>query len=349
MKYPHLANFESSLRGQEVIFPCYAILCKEEWRREEAIRLLLNALLPLEGKTELIRREGREGEEIRRELENRDLFSPHRLLWIQRAEMLEQQTCQQVEKYLSLSGSSSNLRLLFSLTQRHSTLFQLVETKGLVIELPDLKPWEREQECIAWLGKRAEENGKQVSPATRHALVQRVGSDGGLLRQEWEKLMVYCYSKAEVTIEDVKAVVPHPPELSVWKLGEAVFRRQTVRAIRLMRGLIGEGEGLLSLIRSLRIQFQTEYQVALCLAQGEGERRVTEIFPYMKGKILQQHLQYIEEYGLHALRRGILLLDEAEARFKRATGEERLLAEWLMGQLTFIPDTISPLLKQGVA
>ena len=101
------------------------------------------------------------------------------------------------------------------------------------------------------------------------------------------------------------------------------------------KGLLESGNPFLPLLRQIRFQFQTEYQVSLLLSQGKESQEITKQFPYMKGQVLERHLEQVRHYGCSAFKEGLLAIDEMEMRAKNSSVDEKILLELLIYTLTF--------------
>ena len=121
---------------------------------------------------------------------------------------------------------------------------------------------------------------------------------------------------------------------TIWQLGEALFRRDAGASIQMVHALLMEGQPLLPLLRQIRSQFQTEYQICLLLAQGKLVSDISQEFPYLKGQILERHLHQAQQFGLESFKKGLIALDAAELRVKNSGADEKIIAELLIMQLT---------------
>ena len=124
------------------------------------------------------------------------------------------------------------------------------------------------------------------------------------------------------------------PSETIWQLGEALFRRDPGAALRISKGLLSEGSPFLGLLRQIRSQFQTEYQISCILADGGTSSDVAQNYPYMKGVILEKHLHTARSYGKEKFKKALLAIDETELSAKSSGADEDLLNERLIYQLT---------------
>lgn len=322
--------------------PMYLVLSKDSFQCREAVELLLRALLPSQGTKECAREasplsvfDGSEVDEKKLEetLYSGSLFVKVRVIWIQQVEKLRKSVQDNLEKYFIDPEPCQYLLLSGASWQKKTSFYQSIEKRGVILDCTELKPWEKEKHLVEWVSHQAMAARKLISYQVCQLLVRRMGNDHGTLLQEFEKLMCYCGDRQEITSRDVEAICSQNAVDSAWQLGEAIFRRDRVAALQIVSGLFTERHSLLSLLRHIRSQFQTEFQVALLLAQGR-EQEVSQEFPYMKGQILHRHIQIARQYGLDAFKRGLLALNTTELRLKNSSSDERTLIELLIMQLT---------------
>ena len=340
MRYDNLRAFEKHLEGAapQHFSPIYFILGKDPSECQEAIHLLLRLLLPSPEMRDfgLTTFEGGQVEEnaLANALYSGSFFAKSRVIWIQQVEKLKKSLQENLEKYFHRPPPAQYLLLSATSWQKNTAFYRAVEKGGIILDLVEVKPWEKEKQLIAWVSKQAAAARKLMSYPVCQLLVKRAGNDRFLLAQEMQKLLCYSSDKQEITEQDVVAICPQQQVDSIWQLGEAIFRYDSAAALQIANALLAEGQPLLPLLRQIRAQFQTEYQVCLLLAQGKQAPEITQEFPYMKGQILERHIQQARHYGLKAFKDGLLALDATEIRAKNSGVEERLLLELLMIQLT---------------
>lgn len=340
MRYDNLRAFEKHLEGAapQHFSSLYLILGKDPFECQEAIQLLLRLLLPTSEMREIALSvfEGPHVEEqdLSNTLYSGSLFAKTCVIWIQQAEKLKKSIQEQLEKYFRHPLKNQYLLLSATSWQKNTTFYRATEKEGIILDLAEVKPWEKEKRLVEWVNKQATAARKVIPYQVCQLLVKHTGPDQALLAQELEKLICYCSDKKEITSQDVEAISSYQHVDSVWQLGEAIFRRDSAAALQMGHALLMEGQPLLPLLRQIRAQFQTEYQICILLAQGKQAQEVAQEFPYMKGQILDRHLQQARQYGLQAFKEGLLALEAAEMRAKNSAIDEEIILEILMMQLT---------------
>lgn len=336
MKYQQINFFEKYLSELTLknLLSSYFFIIKDEFLCQETVQLLLNKI-PNESFT-LTKLDAQQLNEVLlwEKLNTHSFLVDYQVIYIKNVDKLKKQTLEKLESYLKNPLKFISLILTASSYSKSSPLYHTIDLEGLIIDIPDIKPWEKEKYLIEWVRKQIVTEKKSISPQVCHYLIKRAGEDQNILLREIEKLICYCVEKREITIEDIRAICIEQFSQTIWQLGEAIFRRDTNSSLQMARSFLVENASLLPLIRQLRSQFQVGYQISLLVAQGHSEAEVTKEFPYMKGQILEKNLKQSQQYGIESYKIGILALDAMESRVKNSAIDEEVLLELLILELT---------------
>lgn len=340
MRYDNLALLEKSFKGaaSQEQGPLYFILTKSLFQSREATELLLSHLLPAGEKRELALTlfDGANLSEatVNEALDSYSFFSKSQVVVIQHFDKVRKGVQEQVELFISRPQPGISLVLCAESWSKATSFYKAIEKSGVVLELPELKPWEKEKQLVAWVNKQVAATRKLMSYQACQLFVKRAGDDQGVLAQELEKLLCYCIDKREITERDVEAICTTEHTETVWQLGEAIFRRDAAAALHIGKEFLLDGQPFLSLLRQIRSQFQISYQISLLLAQGKHDEDVMREYPYMKGQILKRNTQQAQHYGCAAFKEGVLAIDHAEIQAKNSSTDEMILLELLLFTLT---------------
>jgi DNA polymerase III delta subunit len=200
----------------------------------------------------------------------------------------------------------------------------------------------KEGQMAAWIEKRAQERSVRLARGAAQVLAERIGAfvrEGDVDRRrmgqlavgELEKLALYR-PDAEVSADDVRALVPEAIPGSTWALLDAVAARRVRPAIELLERLI-ESTPEPVLLAQLHRRLRELIEVADHLAAGESPQSLVRILkqkPFRVQKLAEQARAWsIPELQL-ALE-GILELDERVKGLEPATERQRRLgfALWI--------------------
>lgn len=336
MKYATLKAFESHLE-EAVLYPLYLIIGKEPFERKLAVDRLITEALKKASSPDLALKvyEGDRVslEELMQELNTLGFFAEKRVILIQNADKLSKALMDQLENYYQNPNPSVCLVISAAAINKATNFYKKGEKAGAALEFAEEKPWEKEKSLQGWVQSLAAAENKKMDSQAAAALVKQVGTDQSLLFQEVQKLVCYISSRPDITARDIAAVCTQTHSENAWQLGEAIFKRDAPAALRISKGLMEEGTAVFSLLRQIRTQMQTEYQICSLLATGATPAVISEKFPYMRGRILDNHIQMAQNYGLTRFKKAMLKIDEMELLAKNSSIDPDVLAELLIVKL----------------
>jgi len=340
MKYANMAAFEKHLEGAAPnhFAEIYLVLAKEAFVRKQATDALTSLYLKGEHTPEfcLVAFDGEKHsvDGIMQELKNIPLFSKKRLFIVHNADAFDKSDTQKLESYAESPNRSVCLALSATAVNRATTFYKKMEKVGVVFDVADEKPWEKEKNVVDWLCSESGKMGKKMPSHLCLFLVKQLGTDQHLLLSELHKLICYVGDRPIITENDISAICSVVNLDNAWQLGEAIFRRDATTALRIGKGLLDDGAVLIVLLRQIRSQFQTEFQVCSIMTNGGTPADVAAEYPYMKGAILDRHVRLSQEYGMPRLKSGLLAIDETELQSKNSMVDPDFLAERLIIKLT---------------
>ncbi len=340
MKYSNLEAFKKHLESAapDHFSSLYLLLSKETFPRKEAMEKLAELSLHEERSPELSVRifdgEKHSIEQILPELNALSFFSKKRIIFINNCDSLDKAATTQLETYFASPNKTICLVLAATTLNRATSFYKKAEKIGVLLDITELKPWEQEKIVVEWLHQEVRKYKKQFTPAAGQIFIKQLGTDQTLLQNEIQKLVCYVGERSTIDERDIAAICTSVNLENAWQLGEAIFKRDAASALRISKALLNEGTALIALLRQIRSQFQTEYQICSILAHGGTAADVTAQFPYMKGAILERHLSAAQNYGMERFKKGILAIDTTELKAKNSATEDDLLADILIATIT---------------
>lgn len=265
------------------------------------------------------------------EIETLSFFEKKRFVTVSEIDHLESSSLETLLNYALKPNPRALLLLSATNLNANSKLVKACDEQGIVFQLVAEKPWEKEKRLIEWLTSLTAKEGVTLAPPAAKKLLLFVGQQEELLFQELQKLICFAAEKKKISPEDVDILVFNNSPVTLWQLGEAIFRLDLQNAILMGRTLLEE-TSLLPLIIHLRSQVQTALEMTSHLEQG-GQSALVKAFPYLKGAILEKKISSLRYYGPMRLRHAFLALVEGELRAKNSNTNPELLLELLLYQL----------------
>lgn len=204
-----------------------------------------------------------------------------------------------------------------TLPPNHPVLkFAQANPQGHVRVFPLLNPRHEEgrRSLAAWIRRRAQEKGTEITVPAIAALIELVGGDLRALDQELEKLAAYAAYERAITLEDVRALTNAIQEANIFDLMDALGLRQRKEALALTARLLAEGANELYLLTMIARQVRL-----ILLVKEAAEEKHTpsgeiaksfNLRPFMVTRLLRQAQRFRPEELEHLLGR-ILEIDQA--------------------------------------
>lgn len=125
-----------------------------------------------------------------------------------------------------------------------------------------------------WVVRLARERGHEIAPAAAHELVERSGSNLGVLDGELEKLSLHAGPRTRLDETHVRAMVAAARAHGVEELTDRLARRDRSGAARMLRQLLAEGEPPLRLIAFLASNLRRSLHVSELAETGLGPEQI---------------------------------------------------------------------------
>ncbi|MBI3781305.1 MAG: DNA polymerase III subunit delta [candidate division NC10 bacterium] len=273
--------------GRGKIAPVYCLHGEDDYRREEALTQLINALLT-EGVRDLnleqIRPEEAGTGSILGGARTLPFLSTHRVILIRGAEALSREQQEEVLAYLNDSSPTTCLVLSAARLDLRTRLAAAIQKKGVVLRFDRLEAGSLQDSLLA----AARGHGKHLSPEAIDLLITLAGDDLRQLIYSVEKAALFVGEGEEIGPQDIEALVGETRARSIFQLTDAVGARDLDTGLRCLSGLLEGGEeplailGMLArqirlLVRAKALQQQSAPSSAMARALGLPPRVVATI------------------------------------------------------------------------
>lgn len=198
-----------------------------------------------------------------------------------------------------------------------TALVPLVEKEGVILDLLEEKPWDREKRLLEQLHERVQNAGKRLATDAAPLLFERVGLNPALLDCEIDKLI--CYTGERLTIEraDLFRISQESRTHSLWQTAEAiVWEGGAISSL--------DSGSFHALIPSLRSQLQLGLKIASLLEDGAPPEMWSSAVPKLWPKTLEKRRAQAAQLGSAYFRKGLERLFSLELLSRN--GSNQLLA-----------------------
>jgi DNA polymerase III delta subunit len=150
-------------------------------------------------------------------------------------------------------------------------LFKVIEKVGEVLKFdaPEAGKAAGEEDIAEFITGKLRAENKRFLPGAMEAFRELVEPSMRELANELEKLCIYVGKRADITVDDVRAICSASRQAIVWELVDALSARQLPRAINAVEKLLASGDAAIGLVALLVSQFRL-----ILLAHDLMERRL---------------------------------------------------------------------------
>lgn len=187
------------------------------------------------------------------------------------------------------------------------------------------------RELDRWIEEAAVERGLTLPVALRRQLAAIVGSDLWRMSNELDKLVSFS-AISGLTETDLDRLLSHDKTSDVFRLIEALARRQGKRALEEFHTLLVTGEAELYLFSMIVYQFRTLLLVAELVAAGQRSAQVVARTLKLPPFVAERTLAIVRPLSLEFLIGCYQRLLDYDVRMKTGELEPRLALELLIGE-----------------
>lgn len=183
-----------------------------------------------------------------------------------------------------------------------------------------------------WIQDRVKAKGGTIEPGAITELAAHIGTDLRLLDNEIEKLMTYR-AKETIRAEDVRTLVASVRESDVFALVDAIGRRETKSALKLLHDQLHHNAAPIYLLAMITRQFRLLLQMKDLATRGrtmEEAREQLKLHPFVASKTWNQALNF----SLPQLEAIYQKLLDTDVAIKTGRSEPVLALDILIAELT---------------
>lgn len=204
------------------------------------------------------------------------------------------------------------------------------KTKGLKISKATIESFTAwpETKWRAWVNQLVKKLEGTISPAAVDILLRWCGDDGWRLESEVEKLVAHAGSQT-ITAELVEQLVRAPDVSDVFALTDALGRRQTAAALRLLQRELDAGTHPLAIVTLLTGHLRNLLLVQNAQTAGQPAPQIAtllKLHPYVVSKALEQS----RAFPRPVLRRWYSQLIEIDATLKSSQLDPETLLDQML-------------------
>ncbi len=214
-------------------------------------------------------------------------------------------------------------------------IMKTIRNNGVAVEFGRLKP----EHLVKWIKKQVEMRDKTIHTAQVKRFVEITGyldRDGWKtlddMTNEIDKLVEYCRVKKVIEEEDIQAIAPRNLKTNIFKLVDAIGRRDAALALCLLEDMKLAREPALRVFYMITRQFRLLLKVAFLKDAGYSAKGIAsrlKLQPFIVSSLLKQR----ENFSLQDLRKALICCSRRDISIKSGKIEPWLSMELLITEL----------------
>lgn len=321
MKYQNLPAFEKYLATNPIQENhLYLIIVGDDWERSQRMQDIVKRLKIEGGRVEVYSPED-PFSSIFDALQTPSLFGGEAVVVLDGCELLKKQQVEQMGEFLKAHSFSGYLILGSS---GKTALSKVVEGKGVVFDLGDEKPWDREKRLSHSLIEKAKLAGKWLSADAASLLLERIGMDASSLSQEVDKLICYVGDRPTIERADIFRISASAATSTLWEMAEA-FVWEGKKEF--------DDDAFPQLLFALRSQFQMGLKMASLIEEKAQEEAWSVHFPKMWPRTLEKRKEQARQKGSLFFKKGLESLYKIEMLSRGGSSQTGAFLDFLLVQM----------------
>ena len=249
--------------------PVYLIYGDQDIKVEQALEALkreVGELADLDFNSETFDGESANADEVVAACNTLPFASERRLVVVRNVDKMDKAGSDRIIDYVADPAETTILALVAKKIAKNTRLYKAVDKLKGVLERqgPGRSEWPQEVQKIFAA------RGRNIPVGAAELLVSYVGRDLRRIGVESDKVIGFAGDRAQLTREDVEAVVARTAKASIFDFTGALANRDCATAFRLMEQLLGDGESIFGLHALSLRTIRDLIAVSALVDRGEG-------------------------------------------------------------------------------
>jgi len=178
-----------------------------------------------------------------------------------------------LEKRLERVPESTHIIFVEKEVDKRNRLYKWIGKQGYASEMdtPD------EKMLLAWVKGLCKSEGKQIDDEAIFYLVEHMGTDMLLLKNELDKLFSYTADQNVIRVEDVKEVCVGQASEKMFDMLDAIGNKNQEKALLLYRDLLALREPAMKILFLIARHYNILMQIAKLKAEGKDNKSLASL------------------------------------------------------------------------
>jgi DNA polymerase III subunit delta len=315
------------------MYPVYLIAGEDDYLREKSIKAIKEKVLTPSQKTQntnykIFYAQDSKAEEITDSARSSSFFENKNLILVREADKFSEGDKDLIVKY----SKNPNKKTIVVLESSDKSILKDRKFKELSFQAKIIKcPRPLPSKIPKYIRKFVSLRKKRISKEAIQLLTINLGNNLKNLNQAIEKLALYKEEK-NITSNDVKELIADDVGYNVYNLSDAIGRRETDEALKIIRRLGVDRRTSLNLLAVINWHLYRIYKAKIRLNRGKSYSQISQelkIHSFFKDKFFNQVNSFSEEN----IKEGLKCILDADLALKTKKIKHRIILEFLVIRL----------------
>jgi DNA polymerase-3 subunit delta len=209
---------------------------------------------------------------------------------------------------------------LLSGARSKTPLSAAFEKVGVVFDMADEKPWDKEKRLAYRMVERVHSAGKRLASDAVPLLFERLGPDLALMESEIDKLICFVGEKPTIERSDVFRISASSRKSTLWQMAEEIVWDGAAAGL--------DSESFYGLVPALRSQLQLGLKLTELIAANSPREEWNVFLPRLWPKVLEKRQVDAQKLGAHFFQRGLETLFQIELLSRSGNPKEGALLDF---------------------
>jgi len=232
-----------------------------------------------------------------------------------------------LDSYIKQMPETTVLMLVDEEVNGHNPLLKKISPLAEVRTFPLL----RSRDLKDWIRQRVKAEGADITPQAVNLLAELIGGDLWAMDGEIQKLLLYSQGRP-ISEDDIRQLVSHMQEASIFALVDAVAEGRTELAQRILHRLYDEGVAPIYILTMITRQFRL-IALARDLEKGVSRLQIQDRLGLKSSYSMDKTLSQAKLYDFEGVKRAYDKLLETDLAIKTGKYSDKLALELLVTEL----------------
>jgi len=200
-----------------------------------------------------------------------------------------------------------------------------IDKKGIIVLCQPLS----KNQLGGWIKQEVKRSGKTINDDAVYMLADMAGSDMLTLRNDIEKLTLYCKDEKTISLNDVVKVSNAIRSVSVFEVVNSIFERRLKDAILALKRALDEGEPPVKIFYFITKEFRTMLKASLLIDGGESPDKAAIRSGVLPFKV-REFSQRLKKFNRRELNSMFERLTDTESMLKGSAIKPAIVLEKLL-------------------